>query len=116
VRREQRSAQADAYRWLYGTPEWAALKETQLSKQPLCERCSTDDRPVAATVVNHRTPHRGDRRLFRDPLNLESTCKPCHDGPIQREERLGFSPAVDVGGWPTDPRHPSNRPPMKLVG
>jgi 5-methylcytosine-specific restriction endonuclease McrA len=94
---------------MYSTPEWAQLRDNQLARDPLCCRCSTDVRPVAATVANHKIPHKGDRKLFRDPNNLESVCAPCHDGPIQREERLGFSTQVDPGGWPIDPRHPSNR-------
>ena len=40
-----------------------------------------------ATIVNHRTPHRGDWALFIDPANHESTCKPHHDRDIQAGER-----------------------------
>lgn len=109
MRRDQRSAQARAYRHLYDTAEWAGMREDQLARHPFCQRCSTDERPVGATVANHKVPHKGDRRLFFDRGNLESTCAPCHDGPIQKEERLGFSPRVDAGGWPTDPRHPALR-------
>jgi 5-methylcytosine-specific restriction protein A len=63
---------------------------------------------VAATVVNHRKPHKGNWSLFIDATNHESTCKPCHDGPIQSEERRGFSREVGVDGWPTSPAHPAN--------
>lgn len=62
-----------------------------------------------ATVVDHRTPHRGDRALFFDATNLQSLCDTHHSGSKQREERKGFSSAVDDNGWPTDPRHPANR-------
>lgn len=106
-RSDRRSAEAQRYRWLYGTSAWAALRERKLSETPLCERCSTATRPVPATVVNHREAHKGDRRLFFSWDNLESVCAPCHDGPIQREERLGFSPKVDAMGWPVDPGHPA---------
>jgi 5-methylcytosine-specific restriction protein A len=64
---------------------------------------------VLATVVNHRKPHKGDRSLFFDAGNHESTCKPCHDGPIQSEERRGFARDIGADGWPTDPRHAANR-------
>lgn len=108
-RDDRRSPEAAAYRPWYWTPEWKRLRRAQLEKQPFCRRPCHGASLVVATVVNHRTPHKGDRTLFFDPDNLESVCSPCHDGPIQREERAGFSPAVDAGGWPTDPKHPANR-------
>lgn len=108
-RRDDRSAEALAYRRLYKTAEWRALRARQLAEQPLCERHLRKGQLRAATVVNHRKPHQGDRSLFRDPDNLESVCKECHDGLIQSEERLGFSKDIGADGWPTDPQHPSNR-------
>jgi 5-methylcytosine-specific restriction enzyme A len=66
---------------------WAKARFRQLHHQPLCERCLQAGRIRPATVVNHRKPHRGDLELFWDPTNHESACKPCHDGPIQAEER-----------------------------
>lgn len=107
-RRDQRSPEAVEYRKLYFTREWRQAKIDQLARQPWCER-PVHSRPVLATVVNHRTPHKGDRKLFFDPNNHQSVCKPCHDGPIQSEERRGFSRAVGADGWPTDPKHPSLR-------
>jgi hypothetical protein len=94
---------------MYGTPAWRAARLARLASHPLCERCSTIDRPVPATVVHHRTKHKGDWSLFVDPRNHESVCKPCHDGPIQSEECRGFSRAVDEDGWPIDASHPANR-------
>jgi hypothetical protein len=116
VRPDQRSPEAAAYRKLYQTAEWRALRKAQLQCQPICERCRAKGFVVSATVVNHRKPHKGDANLFRDPTNLQSVCQPCHDGPIQAEEasgqendRHGFSSAVSNDGFPTDPRHPFNR-------
>lgn len=109
MREGQRSEAAQAYRWLYGTPRWKAARETQLCKQPLCEECLKVGFTTAATVVNHIKPHKGDETLFWNPTNHQSVCKPHHDGPIQKAELLGFSPAVDAGGWPTDPKHPGNK-------
>lgn len=107
---QARSARAEAYRRLYRTPTWRSLRRQQLARAPFCCRRIHGQVLVEATVVNHKTPHRGDEGLFFDPTNLESVCKPCHDGPIQGEERRGFSGAVDPSGWPTDPRHRANRP------
>lgn len=109
MRPDRRSPEAAAYRRLYKGRRWAGLRQAQLAKQPLCERDVHSFDIVPATVVNHRRPHKGDLRLFFDPTNLQSVCKPCHDGPIQREELQGFSAEVDTGGWPTDPNHPTNR-------
>jgi 5-methylcytosine-specific restriction endonuclease McrA len=109
VRSDERSEEARRYRGWYKTPAWRAARAAQLQRQPLCERHLARGEVVAATVVNHRRRHRGDWALFIDPANHESTCKPCHDGPIQSEEVRGFSKAVDADGWPVDPAHPANR-------
>lgn len=106
---DARSPQAALYRAMYWTPEWRALKKAQLQAEPWCCRATHGNVLVPASIANHKVAHRGDRALFFCARNLESVCKPCHDGPIQREERRGFSPAVDGGGWPTDPRHRANR-------
>ncbi|MBN8994360.1 MAG: HNH endonuclease [Rhizobiales bacterium] len=108
-RRDQRSEEAQRYRPWYKLAAWRKARVVQLQRQPLCERHLERGEIVAATVVNHRTPHRGDWSLFIDPSNHESTCKSCHDGPIQSAEVRGFSKAVDVDGWPIDPAHPVNR-------
>jgi 5-methylcytosine-specific restriction protein A len=44
---------------------------------------------VAATVVDHVVPHRGDQRLFWDPGNWAPSCKPCHDAKTAHEGRWG---------------------------
>ena len=107
--RISRSASARQYRRLYRTAEWKRLQAAQLKKQPLCERCLNRGVEVRATIVHHRMPHRGNLSLMFDPMNLESVCKPHHDGAIQADERRGYSAAVDVNGYPIDPNHPANR-------
>lgn len=59
---------------------------------------------VQATVANHKIPHKGDEQLFWYG-ELESVCKPCHDGHIQSSERRqerGLPERVVIGldGWP----------------
>ncbi|MCG8990866.1 HNH endonuclease [Laribacter hongkongensis] len=49
--------------------------------------CLAEGRTVAATVVDHITPHRGDQRLFWDSSNWQPLCASCHSGAKQREER-----------------------------
>ena len=46
-------------------------------------------RVVAATVVDHVVPHRGDPELFWDETNWPPACKPCHDAKTAREGRWG---------------------------
>lgn len=53
-----------------------------LKSNPRCERCG-----APATILHHITPHRGDKKLFWDRKNWAAVCKPCHDGPIQSQEK-----------------------------
>lgn len=104
-----RSPEAKAYRRWYNLKAWKVARRTHLARQPLCERCEKAGRITAATVVNHRTPHKGDWSLFIDPDNHESLCSPHHDALVQREEARGHVIGCDADGRPTDPAHPWNR-------
>lgn len=85
------------------------LRLQQLRRQPLCERHLAKGGVVAADTVNHRTPHKGDWDLFRDPANHESVCKDCHDIIIQAEEARGHAVGCDDAGRPIATDHPWNR-------
>jgi 5-methylcytosine-specific restriction protein A len=85
---EKRRREAKPWRAWYGLAIWREIRDEQLEKQPLCERCLKAGRVVPATVVNHKDRHRGIwERFVRGPF--ESLCKPHHDGEVQREERGG---------------------------
>jgi 5-methylcytosine-specific restriction enzyme A len=58
---------------------WKRLRLAHLKANPLCVKCKANGRVEAATVVHHIRAHRGERTLFLDPTNLESSCKPHHD-------------------------------------
>lgn len=62
--------------------KWQQARAGFLAKHPTCARCG---RP--ATVVDHVTPHRGDRKLFWDRANWQPLCTSCHSSTKQREER-----------------------------
>lgn len=84
--------ESEAWHSLYSLPIWARLRESQLLREPFCQAPDCDalretGRPARATVVDHVRPHRGDRRLFTDPGNLQSLCKRCHDRKTLRERR-----------------------------
>lgn len=49
--------------------------------------CGRIEGNTSLLVADHREPHRGDERLFWDERNLQTLCKPCHDGAKQRAER-----------------------------
>ena len=106
--RNQRSEQAQAWRKLYGTKAWRKGRLVFLQQHPLCERCQAQGRTVAATVVNHRKPHKGDLVLFHDWANWSAVCGPCHDRAIQSEEKSGWIKG-SVNGRPKDPNHPWNK-------
>lgn len=101
-----RSREAEAYRALYKTARWQRLRKQKLAEKPLCERHLKKGRVKAATVVNHRQPHKGNKDLFYSYANLEAVCDTCHNSTIQSEERLGYSKEIGEDGWPTDENHP----------
>lgn len=109
ARRDQRSPEAERYRPLYNTRRWRRVRQDQLAKQPLCERCLAKGRVVPATVCHHVDP-----KTKADPATFyagpfASLCADCHDGPVQSTERRGYSSEVGEDGWPADPHHPANK-------
>ncbi len=73
-----RSAEAQSWRWMYQTSEWAQLRGGQLLREPFCRECARRGLRVRATDVDHIRDHKGDWRIFTDPANLESLCHSCH--------------------------------------
>ncbi|MCE7031019.1 HNH endonuclease signature motif containing protein [Jiella avicenniae] len=65
--------------------KWDKERAAHLKAHPTCTRCG-----APATVINHRIPHKRDFSkggLFWSRSNWEPVCAPCHNGPIQSEER-----------------------------
>ena len=46
-----------------------------------------EEKYIKATVVDHITPHRGDKKLFWDEDNWQPLCKRCHDKKTMTEDR-----------------------------
>lgn len=67
-----------AVRRLYWTARWSRLRQRVLADQPVCCLCLEQGRVTPATDVDHRTPHRGNLRLFWDHANLQGLCHACH--------------------------------------
>lgn len=59
--------------------KWRKARLAYLAKHPLCVKCKEAGKLVAATVVDHIVPHKGDYKLFWDSENWQPLCKECHD-------------------------------------
>lgn len=81
----RRSAEAQAWRWMYGTDEWERLRGDQLLREPFCRECARRGIRTPATDVDHIRDHKGDWAVFTDPGNLESLCHSCHSRKTARE-------------------------------
>ena len=88
----------------YQTAEWRHLRKVILKDRPLCVRCKL----TIATVVDHKTPHKGNVELFFDINNLQPCCKSCHDSWKARQENGRVDTACDDAGYPLDKNHPWN--------
>lgn len=69
---------APKWRKWYGWARWKKLRNWHLARHPLCAVCLDAGRTTAGAEVDHIIPHRGDARLFWDPENLQTLCKPDH--------------------------------------
>ncbi|MDW5417733.1 HNH endonuclease [Iodobacter sp. CM08] len=67
---------------------WQKARATYLRSHPLCVMCKAEGRLMAARVVDHITPHRGDQELFWDTKNnWQALCTTCHSKHKQRIEK-----------------------------
>jgi len=69
---------------------WQRARAAYLAKHPLCKAHHAQGQIVVATVVDHITPHKGDKVIFWDSDNWQPLCKPCHDHKTATQ---------DGGGW-----------------
>jgi len=94
---DARRRRSQPWRAWYKSALWQSRRAEQLARQPLCERHLARGQVVAATVANHKEPHRGDWEKFAHG-ELESACDRCHNSAIQREERAALSGEDDDAG------------------
>ena len=97
---------------LYNTAAWRNARKAQLQAHPLCRMHLALGQTVEARVADHIRPHKGDLGLFLDRTNLQSLCKPCHDGHKQAQEHNadGVLRGAGLDGTPLDLAHPWHRP------
>lgn len=74
---------------------WRVARVAFLREHPFCVHCLP--LYVAATVVDHIVPHRGDQQLFWDKSNWQPLCKVCHDQWKQKIENEMLQ--LDRGLW-----------------
>jgi 5-methylcytosine-specific restriction protein A len=84
---------------------WQKYRITFLMKNPLCVMHLALGQTVAAEVVDHIDPHKGDHKLFWNPKNHQALCKHCHDAHKQRLEKSGVLAGCNTNGIPLDPKH-----------
>lgn len=65
---------------------WRKARAAFLALHPLCRMCEEQGQVTAATVLDHRIPHKGDQTLFWDPDNWQALCKRHHDRDKQVQE------------------------------
>ena len=96
---------------LYNRASWRHAREAQLRVHPLCRMHLELGQTVQATVADHIVAHRGDLGKFFDRSNLQSLCKPCHDGHKQAQEHnaAGILRGAGLSGAPIDLAHPWHR-------
>ena len=71
---------------------WQKASKAFLARNPLCGKCVKMGLTTAATVVDHKIPHRGDLTLFWSESNWQGLCKSHHDSDKQAaEKRSGAS-------------------------
>jgi 5-methylcytosine-specific restriction protein A len=85
-------SQASPWRAWYNSTRWRRLRRAILLRDmytcqwPGCGRIEAD---TSLLVADHKQPHHGNAGMFWDERNLETLCKPCHDGPKQKAELTG---------------------------
>jgi len=111
-RRDDRSAEAEAYRVLYRDRRWRGpqgVRARQLSAHPLCAMCAKAGRTTAATVCDHIDPNskRSEVTFFDGPFQSLCDAAPwrCHSSRKQSDERRaaqGKQAIMPCGddGWP----------------
>lgn len=85
----------------YGSA-WQRARLRYLKEKPFCAYCEKQGRITVATVVDHITPHKGDKNLFWDPENWQPLCATHHSAAKQREEHAGAPREIGADGWPIE--------------
>lgn len=81
--------------------QWEKERAAFLKVHPICAMPGCGK---PATVVDHKIPHKGNDKLFRDRSNWQPMCASCHSSRKQRQEKAQakgkrqFKPVTPGGG------------------
>lgn len=78
---------------------WRKARERFLRANPLCVMCKEEGVVREATIVDHKTPHRGDKALFWNVSNWQGLCVKHHSSDKQKEENAASSIYSRHGGY-----------------
>jgi hypothetical protein len=102
------STQAEA-RAFYDSPAWRKLRAQHLRLHPRC--CQCGQRTAKGMTVDHKQPRRLVPERALDPANLQTVCRPCHDGwkrHLENDDRHPMGGGIGPDGFPVAARHPWN--------
>ena len=82
-----KTAERDAFNSMYQTNQWRKLRQSQLSKQPLCQACLRKGRVIQAQHIDHVFPWKslGKEAFYRNIF--QSLCAECHSAKTQLEAK-----------------------------
>jgi len=83
--RTQLAPDVAAWRKLYNLQWWRRQSREYLIRNPLCVECLSVGLVTEARDVDHKDPHRGDMKKFKDRKNWQGLCKSCHSRKTARE-------------------------------
>ncbi len=87
---EARLAPSGQYAELHGTfygRRWRKAKAAFLAEHPLCRVCADAGLTVAASVVDHVTPHKWSYEAFWRMENWQGLCVRCHNSKTAKENK-----------------------------
>jgi 5-methylcytosine-specific restriction enzyme A len=87
------------------TRRWEKARLAYLRDNPLCVLCLAIGQTTPATVVDHKTAHKGNQELFWSRANWQSLCDTCHSSVKQAEERNGYLRGAGADGVPLSVGH-----------
>lgn len=87
-RTEQSRLARKPWRAWYQSARWKRLRLATFTRDLFtCRMCKKIEGNMSKLICDHIVPHRGDPGLFWSESNLQTMCKPCHDGAKQRAEQ-----------------------------
>jgi hypothetical protein len=81
---------------------WQKARLAFLAAHPCCRICEEQGRIIAATIVDHIEPHKGDAAKFWNVDNWQSLCANCNNSLKQQLETTGHFSGTNKDGEPLE--------------